>query len=268
MTLRIKPIGSCRIWNPLLSGQKPYDYSVDRSRYLGFAHTSAEAVQQVRYALGRAEIPADMMHFVMHDSRQSAPTDGPMETLPDLAIVEISSAKHFELDGLQIQVNCMLRAFPEFFADADRKNGFIRCAKVGDQAQIDGFLEQAWSDTAAQRSEAEMLRRIRHHFCSEDELRRDVRELIETFPAVLFVTHVDAVARNGEKIQQRSEFIDLVMRVVQEEGGRAYNPTERMEAMGQALAMPQDGNHFSPDFWGALLQDWHEIALAPLLAEE
>ncbi|MEZ5684746.1 MAG: hypothetical protein R3D78_02090 [Paracoccaceae bacterium] len=49
--------------------------------------------------LGRAEIPADMMHFVMHDSRQSAPTDGPMETLPDLAIVETSSAKHLNSTG-------------------------------------------------------------------------------------------------------------------------------------------------------------------------
>ncbi|WP_435259859.1 hypothetical protein ACSBLW_08900 [Thioclava sp. FR2] len=265
MSFRIIPVGSCRIWNPLSAAQPTYGYKIDRTRYLGFTHTSAGALQQVRFTFGEIDIPQHMMRFMIHTDPQVIPRDGPMETIPDLAIIEISSAKQFELDGFEIQINCMQREFESFFADQKRKNNFIRVIRTRDQNEIDRFLRETWSQTDEQTEDVQILRRIRLHMTTEEDLRRDVRALMSRFPESLFVTHVDALGRNGDRVPLRDQLISLLSRIVQEEGGLVYNPTPRMLEMGQPLAMPQDENHFSQDFGAILVKDWHDLIIGSLM---
>lgn len=261
------PVGTCRIWNPLSENKSSFGYALDNTRFLGFTHTSAGALQQVRFTFGDIDIPQDMMRFMIHRDPKVIPRDAPLQSLPDLAIIEISSAKEFTLDGLQIQINCMQREFAAFFAEKSRSNAFIKALNTRDQDQIDSFLQTNWSETEDQQEDARTLRRIRFRLTTEEDLRRDVRLLMDIFPHYLFVTHVDATGRDGKPVALRIDLIKLVSRIVREEGGAVYDPTPRMLEMGQPLAMPQDENHYSEDFGTILVQDWYREAIAPLMAQ-
>lgn len=265
MTFVIAPVGSCRIWNPLNKGARRHGYTIDRTRYLGFTHTSAEALQQVRFSGGAIDIPTSEMRFLIHTDPTVLPTDGPRSARPDLAVIEISSAKHYELDGLQIQVNCMTREFGAFFADNGRKNAFLNTARKANQPDIDAFLDQHWSGTEAMRADSARLRNLRYSIVTEDSLRADVRALMAAFPATLFVSHVNALTPEGRTLHEREAFITLLTRVVEGEGGTLCNPTALMQEMGQEAAMPVDNNHFSEEFGERLVGDWMARVISPMM---
>lgn len=258
----ITPLGSCRIATPLRLMRADYGYAVNRDRVYGFCHSSAEAVQMMRYLHGEIEIDPEIAPLIM----RRAPEEAAVHRPADLYVIELCSSKTLRIDRHVIQLNYLTSAHAAFFSEPSRTAAFWRAVATEDQASIDEFLDTAWSATQAQRDEACLLRRIRRSETTAADLRRDVRQLMQALPATLFVTHVDALTPAGTPIASRSRFIAMVEAAVAAEGGLVYNPTAAMQEMGQRLAIEDHSDslaHFTEDFCRIVFQDWFDLAIAP-----
>jgi len=261
----IAPIGSCRIATPLRLAKKDYGFTVDHNRNYGFCHTTAEAVQLMRFMRGDLVPPAEVWPMIARGvDRDAMLAEAPPKA--DLYVVEISSAKRLTVGDTCIQLNYFANEYRAFFDDKTRVAQFWAVGRTEDQVRIDAFLADAWGATVEQRQESAILRQVRMTPTTEADMRADIRTLIAELPAVLFITHVDARKPGGETIASRSSFIEAVARVVREEGGMVYNPTARMIDVGQEAAIEDFSDslaHFTEEFSKLVFADWFDLAIGP-----
>lgn len=263
----ITTIGSCRIATPARMFRGDYGYAVNKERNYGFCHTSMEAVQQLRFMQGDFEPPQDIWRLIARGadydvmmSQTHAPSD--------LYVVELSSAKRLMHGDTCVQLNYVGNEYRDFFAEKSRVSGFWAVCRTEDQDQIDAWLAEHWSADLDKMTDSQVLRHLRMTMTTEEDLRKDIRTIMDRVPNVLFITHVNAVKLDGLPIESRSTFIDMVTRAVRAEGGIVYNPTPRMQEVGQTIAIEDHSDslaHFTEDFCGVMFPDWYDMAFAPAI---
>ena len=260
----IAPIGSCRIATPLRLAKKDYGFSVNHTRNYGFCHSSAEAVQLMRFMKGDLEPPATIWPLIARGvDREAMLAEAPQPA--DMHVIEISSAKRLSVGDYCIQLNYFVNEFRAFFADKSRGSQFWAACRTDDQATIDAFLAQNWVGQPDHDHECLILRQVRINLTTEAEMRADIRTLMQALPQVLFVTHVNALKPSGEPIASRAGFIEAVACVVAEEGGLLYNPTARMLEIGQETAIEDFSDslaHFTEEFSRIVFADWFDLAIS------
>lgn len=229
------PIGSCRITTPLRLSRDGFGFQLNLDRVCGFCHSSAEAVQMMRCLQGSVELDPELdpeLAPLIARRRRADERESDRHLASDLYVVELSSAKELRIGQTSIQLNYVGAHFAAFFADRDRAARFRDHAAADDQPGSDDLLAAEWNRDPAQAHEAAILRRIRRRTTTRADLRRDIRSLIDGLPAMLFVTHVDALAADGLPIPSRSRYIANVEAAVRAQGGLLYNPTAAMIRMG------------------------------------
>ena len=261
---QITPIGSCRIATPLRLARDRYGFALNQDRVYGFTHSSAEAVQLMRYLKGEIAIDPALEPLVSRRgiSDQEAAAS---HARSDLYVIEISSSKVLRVGETCVQLNYLGAEYAEFFQDRDRGAAFWDLAEAGDQGAIDAFLGRHWSASDDQTRDSAILRQIRRAGATDADLRRDIRLLLDGLPAALFITHVDAVTPDGKPIPSRSRFIRAVEAAVRAEGGVVYNPTRSMQVMGQERAIEDYSDslaHFTEEFARAAFHDWFDLKIA------
>lgn len=261
---QITPIGSCRIATPLRLARDLYGFQLNQDRVYGYCHSSAEAVQLMRYL--KREIVVDPMIEPLV-SRRGVVGDE-IHDPADLYVIELCSSKLLRLGETCVQLNYVSAEYADFFANRARATEYWEISEASDQAAMDRFLTEHWAATVDQKRDAELLRLIRRSNSTEADLRRDIRILIDALPAALFITHVDAQMPDGKPIPSRSQFIKSVERAVKAEGGIVYNPTRAMHRMGQRQAIEDHSDslaHFTEEFSHLVFQGWFDLAIAPLI---
>lgn len=262
MSVRITPIGSCRIATPLNLCAGDLGYRVNRTGTYGFTHSAAEAVQQARILFGGDPPPDELWPLISRRDLSGAGGLEPHEP-SDVYVVEISSAKEITVDGWCVQLNYMQAAFPDFFSDPDRVRGFWQAARGGDR----DLMELSLRGRPA--PERDLLRRVRMSLVTEEGLRGQIEALRGLLPDAFFVTHVNARTPDGAQIRSRSDLIGLVERVLRAAGDPVYNPTADMERFGQERAIEDHSDslaHFTEPFSRLLVRRWMESGLAELIA--
>ncbi len=264
---KLTTIGSCRIATPGRLFRNDYGFELNLKRNYGYCHTSSEALQQIRFMQDEIALPQDIWRLVARGADYNEMVSQTHEG-SHLYIVELSSAKRLMHKDTCVQLNYLGNEFREFFSDRAQLSKFWSACKSDNQDQIDTFLKDHWSATPDQIAESDILRHLRMTLTTEDQLRADIREIMARLPNVMFVTHVNAVKKDGLPIDSRAAFIDTVTRSVRAEGGLVYNPTARMEEFGQNAAIEDHSDslsHFTEDFFRFLFPDWLELALAPAI---
>ncbi len=262
----VTPIGSCRITTPLRHGRAAYGIHLNLARCYGYCHSPAEAVQLARFMRGDLNIAPRAWPLVSrsHQLDEISAQDHPTS---DLYVIELASAKELTFDGVSIQLNYLNSTYRDFFTDPKRAQQFWTYAEAGDEDAMAAFLDQEWSRTPEQRTEAETLARVRLRYVTRDSLRQNITTLAGILPEVLFVSHVDARKPDGRVIGSRSEFIRLVQEEVERAGLAFYNPTDLMAEFGQAAAIEDDSTslaHFTTAFGEAVMDDWMRDIIAPM----
>ena len=263
----IAPIGSCRIATPLRLNRDIYGYEIDFNRNYGFCHSSAEAVQQLKYIDGQLELEPEIWPLIARGKDQKQ-IEAQRKGDVDLFIVEMSSAKVLKIGDSCVQLNYLRNEYDAFFSDFDRARHFWAVNKTGDQAKIDIYLKERWSDGPNQLEDTGVLRRIRMSVVDEARLRQDVQWIMNSVPNVMFVTHVNAVRPDQKTIASRENFIKTVVHVVREEGGLVYDPTSSMQEFGQTTAIEDYSDslaHFTPEFCYHFFMDWYNLAIEPAI---
>lgn len=257
----VAPIGSCRVTAPLRLAQSDYGFDLNKTRNYGYCHSPAEAVQQVRFMQGQLALPQELWPLIARGVDYNA-TQKAIHRTADLYVVELSSSKEITIDGICVQLNYLTAQFSSFFENNGRARHFWDHAAAGDQDAIDANLQGA----KLPEKDIAILRRIRLHYVDAKGLRESVDTLQDLLPNVLFVSHIDAQLPDGTTLASRSEFIEMVRRVVVESGAMLYDPTQKMREIGQRAAIADHSEglaHFTEDFSRVVVRDWYHLGIAP-----
>ena len=267
VSVKLAPVGTCRIHNPLSMGVGRYPLTPVYGRNYGYVHTSAEALQQLRYMHGLVDIPKSVRTLTFRPILAKGFFKKPHE-LADIYMVEISSRKRLTIDEYPLQLNYMTRHFSDFFSDRQRTRLYWSMAsddRIGER--------RAWlaTDPAFMRlpkKDRDLLMAIVRHNLSDEEVERDIRDIAELVgkDKLVVVTHVNALKPDDTVIGSREGLIKAVKSIARKVGVPCYDPSPLMLELGQFQAMKNDGldlTHFTDIFSERLCFDWFKAFVAP-----
>jgi tetratricopeptide (TPR) repeat protein len=237
-----------------------FQYEIRKERNYGFTHTSAEAVQQLKFLRKEIDFTSDNWPLISRSKEFGSLNDFPA-TSGDVYVIEISSLKLLTINGICVQINYVQNEFRQFFDDNERVVNYWRIVSNGTQKDIDNFLNIHWASDSTKKDDCRTLRLLRRSLMTEDQIRDDIRYLIKELKNVLFITHVNASKSDGNVIASRSKLINTITKIVKSEGGNVYDPTPRMLSVGQVKAIEDHSDslaHFTDDFAKLLCSDWNE----------
>ncbi|MGE8637316.1 MAG: hypothetical protein ACN6PR_01655 [Achromobacter sp.] len=239
-----------------------YPISLSLGRNYGFVHTSAEALQQVNYLFGREHIPAELQPLIFRPNTASG-FDARTHVRADIYVVELSSRKLLEVDGVPIQLNYVARRYQDFFASKARSRMFWSRALPERLAERREWLEQDSVFQRLDRQDADLLGRIVKRDMSDSEIERDMAALIALIglEKIVFVTHVNADTPDGLPIEPRRQLIQAIKASARRLKAACYDPTALMKRYGQLRAMENDGldlTHYTEAFSEQLCADLYK----------
>lgn len=260
--LIIAPIGTCRLCTPLRRGLARYPITLAMGRNYGFVHTSAEALQQLRFMRSEILFPEAVTGLIFR-SGTAGGSDERQPTTVDLHLVEISSSKHVTIEGWPVQLNYTYRYFGEFFRDKARARQFWAMSALDQLVMRDAWLSENASFMRLSMHDRDLLRKLRMEDQTDQQVGADMTEIVDRLGAekVLFITHVNAQTPDNLPIRSRERLIAVVKATAMRLGAQAYDPTILMRRFGQAAAMEKDGldlTHYTAAFSDGLCTDWHE----------
>lgn len=269
---RITPIGTCRIHTPLSRAVQRYPIELDLRRNYGFVHTSDEALQQLRFLQGEKQFQPEVVPLIFRpgDSDEL----GRQEWEPsDLHIVEISSAKRVLCGDDAVQINYLYRHFGDFFGSSERARLFWNLVRGGHRMELHDFLKGEPSFEMMAMADRELLLRLSTEQQTLKDVKRDMAEIVERLgqDRVLFVTHVNAVAADGEVIPSRDRLIRWVKLAADQLGAAVFDPTGMMTDFGQERALESGGldlTHYTPAFSDRLYDTLHQQHVASHLGSQ
>lgn len=265
--LMIAPIGTCRIHAPLRKGVGRYAIKATHDRNYGYVHTSSEALQQLRFMFGAAEIPLHVQALVFRPSTPAQFHENP-HLIADLYIVELSSRKRLTIDGHPIQINYMSRYFSDFFADKKRAKMFWAMASAHQMNERRTQLEKDPAFLRLSLEDRELLARIQRRILTDSEMEYDMKQIAELVgkDKLVFVTHVNANTPDGPPLEQRRQLISAVHTIAYALGVPCYDPTPLMHELGQRIALEKGGldmTHYTDLFSERLCADWYSSFILP-----
>lgn len=251
--LIIRPIGSCRLYRPLKRIRQSTSIKLAKQRDYGFTHTSAEALQALRFIRGEIEFPAKLLPLIARSEDTPGLFEEPDLVEPDAYILELSSAKSVKVGEFSIQLNYATRYFSDFFADRERNKLFFRMSRPEKTAERQVWLETLPSFQAMTTEDREILSAIVMTMEDEDTVFLNLQEIMARIgdKPITIQTHIDTLDAGGNRLKTRSNVISMVKNAAAELNLDVLDPTDLMLTVGQALAMDKGGTdltHFSPMF--------------------
>jgi tetratricopeptide (TPR) repeat protein len=267
MTIKITPIGTCRIHNPLKKFISKSYLQLNTADIYGFIHTSAEALQQIKYLQGDY-LPSKGIHPILSSRLRFNKSELKQKSLTsDLYFVEISSAKTVFVDNEYVQMNYIYVHFSEFFLEPSRARKFWSLAAHSDKEELLTFLQETPCYKTYPKEKQELLSKISVKHMTEYELRRDMMEINNRLPNVIFITHCNVKLPDMTSINSREKWIKTIEKIGKEIGCKVYNPTHLMTVLGQSVSLQKNGldsTHYTSLFERQIFNDLHRLYIEPL----
>lgn len=259
-------IGSCRIIGPMRLMQKTEPMILNQSGVYGYSHSCTEVRQHLAHILNGTRPPRHLMPVLA----PGMTSDIERETLhkpSDFYVFELSSAKRVSVDGHPVQLNYLNRHFREFFSDTARTRAFWGYAKKHDQSKMREFLSGISEYDRLPSEDQEILQKTELRMTDPDQLRLDIDAIRASAPNHLFVTHFDAISKDGTQLKARADYLKMTRQALTDCGVLWYDPSQSVAAFGQNLALDDPSrslSHFSYSFEQHLCADWWMRFLCPV----
>ncbi len=268
MTIKITPIGSCRIHNPFKKFNSNSHVYLNTADSYGFTHTSAEALQQLKYLQGEY-LPSKAIHPILSSRLRFKKEQLRLPSAPsDLYFIEISSAKTAMVGEEYVQMNYIYVYFSEFFLEACRTRKFWSLAARPSSEELLNFLEDIPVYKAYPQEKKILLSRIRVKQMTEAELKQDMLEISNRVKHAVFITHCNVKLPDMNTISSRERWIHTIEKIGKEIECRVYNPTHLMIGLGQSFALQKNGldsTHYTSLFENKIFNDLQRLYIDPLL---
>ncbi len=266
----ITAIGSCRIVGPLRILQQKEPVVLNQSGVYGYSHSCTELRKHLTHLLNDTRPPQELMPVLA--PREDAPTQVVTRHKPsDYYVFELSSAKHLSVEGHPVQLNYLNRHFRDFFSNVDRTRAFWAKAKALNPKDMEDFLIDIPEYRALPESDQKILRNLELRSATPETLRQDIDAIRNKVPDHLFITHFDAISKDGHLLKARAEYLKMVRAALIECNAKWYDPTQSIVAFGQDLALddPEASlSHFSYSFEQYLANNWWLRFIAPVCKEK
>ena len=268
MTIKITPIGSCRIHNPLKKFNSKSYLQLNTVDIYVFTHTSAEALQQLKYLQGEY-LPSKDIYPILSSRLRFNKNKLKQESVSsDLYFVEISSAKTVMVEKEYVQMNYINVYFSEFFLEPNRAKKFWFLAGRPDRKELLNFLQELPCYKAYPKDMQELLSKISVKYMTADELRQDMIEISNRVKDVVFITHCNVKLPDLTTICSRDDWIKTIEKKGKDIGCKVYNPTHLMMVLGQSASLQKNGldsTHYTSLFERQIFNDLHRLYIEPLL---
>jgi len=252
--MRIFVIGSCRVHRPVAS----LDSGV--ASYLTggagmYTHTLKEAIQRLELLRGNDKVPPSLARFVYASAAGPMWAPRMMDDLhsSDVLVVEVSSEKEVQVDGVYLQLNYLASALIAPLGEAGRK-WWSQLLRRGIPTS-DVIAEVLTSPAAVDLDEGAklVLDGATLQRSTEISLREDIRRLVELADRpVMLVTHVDLGQLEPGVLAGRSRFVARLKRAAESiPRVSIFDPTPVIAAFGRPFALNDGGrdtNHYADMF--------------------
>ncbi len=265
--VRITAIGSCRISTPFKRAPNAYPVLNNSGRVYGYTHSSAEALQQLRFLQGEFSPDPALLPILMPNT-DMAQLETQEHTPSDIYFVELSSAKRLRVGATHVQLNYVTQHYRDFFADRAQAAHFWKLSDGAQQEQKRDWLSGLTGFQTLSKADQSCLLSMTREMATLETVSADMREIAARVPNVVFITHCNALTADGAHIASRNAYIQLVEQAAQALGLPVYNPTAAMLAFGQADAMSDAEtslSHYSDDFADFLFDGLFERYMSPRL---
>ncbi len=262
---RITAIGSCRISTPFKAAPLTHPVLNNAARIYGYTHTSAEALQQIRFLQGEFTPPTEILPLLLPNADFDALLDTAHPT-SDIYFIELSSTKELRIADTQVQLNYVTRHFADFFADKLRARDFWRVADGMQEDAKGKFLSEQERYQHLSVSDQTLLQNLTRSLSTPESLTNDLTEIRDRLPNVIFITHCNALGKTHQPIASRAAYIEMVEEVARGLNLPVFNPTASMQAFGQHAAMSDAEtslSHYSEDFGNFLFDGLFETYITP-----
>lgn len=246
----ITAIGSCRVSTPFKAAPQLYPVYNNTDRVYGYTHSSAEALQQIKFLQGDFAPLPDTLPVLMPNTDIEG-LEATIHTPSDIYFIEFSSAKQLRIGDVQVQLNYVTQHFDDFFGDRTRAADFWRLADGSKDAEKQVFLDACAEYHALNDTDKLLLSELTRQLSTVDSIAKDIAEIQARLPRVVFITHCNANAINGQPIPSRAKYIAMVEEAAASQNAAIFNPTASMQAFGQADAMSDAEtslSHYSEEF--------------------
>ena len=259
---RVATLGSCRVRNPFLALQdtgelKICDYGLSYTHGLGEARQALEAVK------GARTVPAEFSPYVY-----GAPTPPPVDRLArtlaagvDVYVVEVSSPRQFECEGVFLQQNFLSRSMIQPHGRA--LLSWFR-ALASPRGVNEGVITEALGNLRESGFEddglvARVLHGARMTKPTPEALEATLCEMMRLSPGRWVVTGAIIVPGAGEStMADRRTLNEKLKQVCKTCGALFHEPGRLVAAHGARVAMDGEGasiHEYSIDFYPAVGRD-------------
>jgi len=116
-----------------------------------------------------------------------------------------------------------------------------------------------------------ILRNLELRPATPERLRQDIDAIRSRIPDHLFVTHFDAISKDGTLLKGRADYLKMVREALIDCSVNWYDPSPSIAAFGQDLALddPEASlSHFSHSFEQYLSTNWWLRFIQPVCTEQ
>ncbi|WP_419421333.1 hypothetical protein ACNVED_14815 (plasmid) [Legionella sp. D16C41] len=243
-------------------------FQLNTADIYGFTHTSAEALQQLKYLQGDYLPSKDIYPILSSRLRFNKNKLAQKTAASDLYFVEISSAKAVMVDDEYVQMNYIYVYFSEFFLEPVRTKKFWSLVTRSNREELLNFLQADAVYKSYPKEKQKLLSRISVKQMTAEELKEDMLAITKRVKNVVFITHCNVKLPDMSYISSRDNWIKTIEQVGKDIGCKVYNPTPLMMVLGQSTSLQKNGldsTHYTPLFESRIFNDLHRLYIEPLL---
>lgn len=244
---RISVIGSCRVHNPMRKIEKLGMVELNNYRLTEFCHTAREAMQKIRVANNRLQIPENIYPLVFGYSHSSVLEEFRRSDFSntDLFVIEVSSVRRLTFLGYELQLNFVMEylikpyKLEPWLEDISRK---ARHAKNGAVVRSDSYLERAPINIS------EILSNIEMSLETDHNIQNTIHQISSYLQKpILFVGHFNITKTTGGKVADRDRLNKCLHKASIMADEYYFDPMEIIDDYTREVAL-RDDNHWNYDF--------------------
>lgn len=237
----VSVIGSCRVHNPISRLEKANLIKTNNHLISDFCHAPREALQKLRFANKRLNIPSHLNEYVF--GRKNVEADRADFSKSSMFIIEFSSVRRLCIDDIELQLNFVTdnlvktNGAEEWLSNISK---LTRHSAEGKKNKVD--YNNVNIDTANIIKKISMSLESNQVIC-------DIMDRIVDYVRVpvVFVGHFNITKDDGTLVSDRNRLNNCMLDHARLKGYHFFDPTKLISIYGQEFAL-RDHNHWHTNF--------------------
>ncbi len=237
----ISVIGSCRVHNPISKLEKIQLIKTNNHLIGDFCHAPREALQKLRFANKRLDIPLHLHDYVF--GRQIVDVERADFSKSTIFFIEFSSVRRLCIDDIELQLNFVTDNLVKKNGAEDWLSKISKLTRHSDEGKKNKVdYDNVNIETA------NVIKNISMSLES-NQLICDIMDRIVDYVRVpvVFVGHFNITKDDGTLVSDRNRLNNCMLAHARAKGYHFFDPTKLIAMYGQHFSL-RDHNHWHANF--------------------